>query len=97
VKVGPVRVVVGAHVFRWDLVRRGHTLAGLLQHRVAEDLAELLLRDGVLVVAAGARLVGEEHDVDHLAEQLLRRSATGSGMRFELIEVLERGPRSRPA
>ena len=46
---------------------------------------------GVLVVALLARLVGEEHDVDHLGEELLAALGRLVAHAVELIHVLERG------
>ena len=70
-------------------LRRG--LPRVLEQRIAEDRAQLLLRLRVLVVALLARLLREELDVDHLLQKLfspLRRLVSHA---IELIHVLQRG------
>ena len=76
---------------------RGRSLARLLEEGVAEDLAHLLLGDRVLVVTLLARLVGEEHDVDHLAEQLAPPRGRRVPDAVELVHVLAAPRRSRRA
>jgi len=50
-----------------------------------------LLGGGLLVVALLARLVGEEHDVDHLAEQLATPGRRRVPDAVELVHVLQGG------
>ena len=84
-------VEVRLNLGRRNGVGRRRRLARLLEQGVAEDLAHLLLGRRILVVALLARLVGEEHDVDHLAQQLAPPRGRRVPDAVELVHVLQRG------
>ena len=86
-----MRLEVGANVGLGQVRRRRRALPRIGEHGVAQDGAELLLRDRILVVALLRRLEGEELDGDHLVEQLLAALRRLVPEAVELIHVLERG------
>src|SRR5258708_12176985 len=90
-KVCVVRLEVSAHFALRNVVGGRRARPCLLEHGVAHDLANLLLRGRVLVVTLLARLICEKHHIDHLAKEFFAAFGSLVTHSVELVHVLKAG------
>ncbi len=83
-------LVVGSHFDVGDVGGFGSRFANLLEHRVAKNLARLLLDRGVFVETLASGVVGQKDDVNHLLEELL---AALRGLVSHAVERIHVGER----